>query len=365
MSLEEHQLQQQLKTILLENIKLKANIQERIGLSGFLPWRHFNKQQTEELLSTVNMSRIRDLLHRFLGLDERYPTIASSSDEDEAAVSDAAAFRKHSLDHLASSSKGASIDPHVPADPQNPKRRQLIITFLMQILQFAKQQRFNDYKTSTLCSVFYVTHMACCERPGPPPGMSSCFSFFQELLLKHSVERPPFSVAVFAHNEIATITEFAINNYFKHLKLYQHSFCTTNELDLSIYRSFADELSESHNLSLADAVEGPVPPPAPETQQQEPSTEASSATAADGTAAPAAASAPAIPSLASHVDSRAFSDPEEQTLFERAMAREPIKLNAELGDRLKAQQEDFAKRLQDLESKAGGKASARKPTGAR
>ncbi|KAF4707881.1 hypothetical protein FOZ63_014834 [Perkinsus olseni] len=50
--------------------------------------------------------------------------------------------------------------------------------------------------------------------------VSTAFSLFRRLLLKHSVQRPPFSIRVFTLEEVKKITEFAVNTFFTHYKLY-------------------------------------------------------------------------------------------------------------------------------------------------
>jgi hypothetical protein len=47
------------------------------------------------------------------------------------------------------------------------------------------------------------------------------FEFFKELLLRHSVQRPPFSVGLFSFQEMKAITEWMMDSYYRHYKLYQ------------------------------------------------------------------------------------------------------------------------------------------------
>lgn len=53
------------------------------------------------------------------------------------------------------------------------------------------------------------------DREGPPPTLERGYALFEELLLKHSVERPPFSVAVFAYPEVKAINDYVINRFVR------------------------------------------------------------------------------------------------------------------------------------------------------
>ena len=45
--------------------------------------------------------------------------------------------------------------------------------------------------------------------------------FWLALLLAHAVQRPPHSVGVFTLKEAQLITDFALNSYYRHFKLYR------------------------------------------------------------------------------------------------------------------------------------------------
>ena len=54
----------------------------------------------------------------------------------------------------------------------------------------------------------------------------------QELLVKHSVERPPYSSSVFSLAQVKDIAEYVLSTYFKHFKLYKYAFTKRVRLDL-------------------------------------------------------------------------------------------------------------------------------------
>jgi hypothetical protein len=187
--------------------------------------------------------------------------------------------------------------------------------------------------------------MASCERSGPPPTPAACHAFFTELLLKHSVERPPFSVGIFAHTDVAAITKFAVDGYLRHVRLYQRVFCTSILLDLKVVNSFASQ-GITEVPALDDVLELPTSEAAAEGEGGD--------AQATSRSLEAAAEGATVPSLVQPVDKKAFSNPAEQDVFERAVEAELSKLNSELVSRLKEQQDAMARRLAALEQGRGG-----------
>lgn len=46
----------------------------------------------------------------------------------------------------------------------------------------------------------------------------------QNLLLAHSVQRPPYSIGLFSHSEFQRILTWALDSYYRHYKLYQYAY---------------------------------------------------------------------------------------------------------------------------------------------
>eukprot|EP00955_Chlamydomonas_euryale_P091502 364630-Chlamydomonas_euryale.AAC.13 len=47
---------------------------------------------------------------------------------------------------------------------------------------------------------------------------------FKDLMLRHSVQRPPYSVGLFTLAEMKTILNWMLDTYYRHYKLYQYVF---------------------------------------------------------------------------------------------------------------------------------------------
>jgi hypothetical protein len=58
---------------------------------------------------------------------------------------------------------------------------------------------------------------------------SNAFSLFKDLLLAHSVQRPPRSIGLFSLQEFRAILDWGLDTYFRHYTLYQYAFTKRSE----------------------------------------------------------------------------------------------------------------------------------------
>ncbi|KAF4657837.1 hypothetical protein FOZ61_006025 [Perkinsus olseni] len=102
-------------------------------------------------------------------------------------------------------------------ESQEGRRLACLLDFYLMFARFCQQENLTGEKASTLLSLMKeVYSQAILHRM----DVSTAFSLFRRLLLKHSVQRPPFSIRVFTLEEVKKITEFAMNTFFTHYKLY-------------------------------------------------------------------------------------------------------------------------------------------------
>lgn len=120
---------------------------------------------------------------------------------------------------------------HLDIWRENPQQA-IIMDLYYYTLQFARDNNFNREKTSTVFSIIKKTHEVCIETPFG--NLEQTFKFFKELLLCHAVNRPPHSIELYSADEVRKITEYTINTYFRHFKMYKYAFTPLVRLDLSI-----------------------------------------------------------------------------------------------------------------------------------
>ncbi|XP_054913929.1 coiled-coil domain-containing protein 189 isoform X2 [Poeciliopsis prolifica] len=108
--------------------------------------------------------------------------------------------------------------------------RGVLLELLVQTVLFCRQQGFNNAQTSALLSIIKSIHEANIETP--LNNSEQCFKYCNDLLLCHSVRRPPFSVKLFSQEETHCVLNYIQDNYLRHDRLYKYIFTPQMKLDL-------------------------------------------------------------------------------------------------------------------------------------
>jgi hypothetical protein len=87
---------------------------------------------------------------------------------------------------------------------------------------------FNAQKTSTFLSLMLELFLIDCSTPTGDNTAAKSYSRFEELLLKHSVSRPPKSILVFEREDIDPIIEYVTERYFRNFPVFCHIFGTVS-----------------------------------------------------------------------------------------------------------------------------------------
>mmetsp|Transcript_24263 Transcript_24263/g.66387 ORF Transcript_24263/g.66387 Transcript_24263/m.66387 type:complete len:277 (+) Transcript_24263:121-951(+) len=114
---------------------------------------------------------------------------------------------------------------------QNPQERKsaILLDFYVHTLQFGQELEMNDEKLSGLFSLMKEVHRRSTE---DRMALEPSFIMFKELLLAHSVHRPPYSIGLFTHSEFRHILAWALDSYYRHYKLYQYVY--TNRVTMNV-----------------------------------------------------------------------------------------------------------------------------------
>lgn len=112
-------------------------------------------------------------------------------------------------------------------------RSEILLDLFLHALQFAKLHKLSKAQISALVSIVKQTHEVCASTPFG--NIQECFQYFRELMLIHSVHRPPWSIELYDTQQLEEITNYVINSYFRHYKLYKYTFTPKVRLDLSIH----------------------------------------------------------------------------------------------------------------------------------
>ncbi|XP_062919030.1 coiled-coil domain-containing protein 189 [Mobula hypostoma] len=119
-------------------------------------------------------------------------------------------------------------EPLQTCDP----RGSILLDLYAYAVQFSRTHSFSKEQTSAFFSIVCRLHRAA---TGTPLGnVNECCQYFKELLLCHTVQRPPFSINLFSAKQVKLITEYVIDTYFRHFKLYKYVFTPQIRMDLSV-----------------------------------------------------------------------------------------------------------------------------------
>ncbi|KIY95560.1 hypothetical protein MNEG_12403, partial [Monoraphidium neglectum] len=122
----------------------------------------------------------------------------------------------------------------------------ILVDLCASTLRQGEEWGFSDEKLSVLLGLVKETHAASVRGR---LTLEASFRFFRDSLLNHSVQRPPFSIGVFAQHETRAVLQWFISSYYRHYKLYQYAFTDRVTLDVST----------RHPWELVEAP--PCPPP--------------------------------------------------------------------------------------------------------
>ena len=139
-----------------------------------------------------------------------------------------------------------------------------LLTFITFISSFGYENNFNREQVSSLFSIMKVVFE---ESRNKNLLIDQAFDYLKELLVKHSVQRPPYSVGIFSVKQVNLITEFATETFFRHYKLYKAVFSTRVLLDFSAYTPAIETATVPP--ALTSAIEDRPPTPPQENEEEE------------------------------------------------------------------------------------------------
>jgi hypothetical protein len=96
---------------------------------------------------------------------------------------------------------------------------------------FAKEINLEPIQISIFFSIMKKTHEV--SMSSPYMRLDEDYAYFQNLILMHSIDRPPYSKKYFSLEQIRKITEYATNTYFRHYTMYKYTFTKQQKLTLN------------------------------------------------------------------------------------------------------------------------------------
>ncbi len=114
------------------------------------------------------------------------------------------------------------IVPGLPDEiSRDSSQCRILIEMFSNVIRFSLDQSFSYEKMSTLYGIFHQTHF---ESMKPHFQVKAALQRFTDLIMQHSVHRPPFSIQIFAAPDISEIMEFIVRTYIRVFKLFLYAF---------------------------------------------------------------------------------------------------------------------------------------------
>ena len=149
-------------------------------------------------------------------------------------------------------------------DVSDTQRADVLLDFHFYNYAFCKDQGFTAAKTSCFFSI--LKRVVQQDTNINTEAIAVSFERFKNLLLKHSVQRPPHSVAIFNTDDVGKITDYIANSYYRHFHLYKFIFTKRSVVQLQQHQSCA--ISQVRLARpLAEGMEHLPPPVIPEHSQ--------------------------------------------------------------------------------------------------
>ena len=119
---------------------------------------------------------------------------------------------------------------------------------------FAKKKDLTHEQVSAFFTILKSVHLMCISTPFD--NLQETFQYFKELLLQHSINRPPYSTSLFTIEQVRDITEYVLNTYFKHFKLYKYAFTKRVQMNLKLSYVGVEDTPEPSQTDVAVEGEG-------------------------------------------------------------------------------------------------------------
>ena len=130
-------------------------------------------------------------------------------------------------------------------------RKEILSDFHLNNYLFCLESGFSDRKQSALCSL--MAHLFR-QTVRTRLDIHAAFDLFKALLLRHSVQRPPWSVGVFSTQDVKDVTNYVLDTFFRHFKLFQYVYVTREEVRVVPARSLMPAMPPAVAFEEKDVV---------------------------------------------------------------------------------------------------------------
>eukprot|EP00892_Ulva_mutabilis_P004767 jgi/Ulvmu1/2662/UM014_0118.1 len=105
-------------------------------------------------------------------------------------------------------------------DDKEPRNR-IVLDLYMAVLSFCARSKFDDIKCSTCMGIIRTIHTTAMKQR---QHLQACCKHFNELMLQHSVHRPPWSMSILSMADIKLFSSFVHAHYFCNFAYFKYAF---------------------------------------------------------------------------------------------------------------------------------------------
>ncbi|CAF0909687.1 unnamed protein product [Brachionus calyciflorus] len=111
-------------------------------------------------------------------------------------------------------------------------------------LKFAIENEFTKIQISAFLSILRAIHKT--NEETPLENYNYLIRYFNELIICHSIQRPPFCVEIFDSQKIVKVINYITRSYLRHYKLYKYVYTPIVGLRLEV--DYGDKLDEEDEV---------------------------------------------------------------------------------------------------------------------
>ena len=169
------------------------------------------------------------------------PLFNATSDQERSSICQSWLMHTHIADEL-------------EVLPQSETHMQILYQFTDLNCDFAKRKNFSEKKMACFMEIMhYVMKQLVKERLSEDES----FQNFKELLLRHAIQRPPHSLAIFNLQDVKDIDEFVLDTFYRHYDMYKYALTVKDLLHLEsvpvmhkVEAQTFDNLTQAREVSM-------------------------------------------------------------------------------------------------------------------
>ncbi|CCW67044.1 unnamed protein product [Phytomonas sp. Hart1] len=112
-------------------------------------------------------------------------------------------------------------DSFLKIKERNEGQVRILLDLYAHLIVFAKSCSITSDKISTLVAIVHKLHEQSMSERLTRAGS---YDLLRNLIIQHSVARPPYSTAIFTLEDVQAIDEYLLSTYYRHYKMYIYAF---------------------------------------------------------------------------------------------------------------------------------------------